>query len=143
MGRDFFNEKDLVEHELGHETCGLEGCTYTASLKQVEIHILHLHSTGLYQKKQKDKNEVKSCKSTSDEESKKWREERKKKFPSVVKSEQAKRQRQLKFARRIKSIETRKQKEFEREEERKRWREEREKLSSPKHKRQNRRNKRK
>ena len=128
----------MVEHELAHETCGLEGCTYTASLKQVEIHILHLHSTGIYQKKQNDKNELNNRIGTSDEESRKWRDERKKNFPSVLKSEQAKRHRQLKFVRRLKSIETRKQKEFEKEEERKRWQEDREKLSSPKHKRQNR-----
>ena len=112
-------------------------------MKQVEIHILHLHSTGIFQKKQKEKSNSSCGIKNSEEESKKWREERKKNFPSVSKSEQAKRQRQLKYDRKIKSIETRKQKELEREEEWKRRKEEREKISDTKEKRQNRRKKRK
>ena len=133
----------MIEHELAHETCGLEGCTYTASVKQVEIHILHLHSNGLYQKQIKQKSLTCSDKVNPDEESKKWREERKKNFPSVSKSEQAKRQRKLKYDRKIKSIETRRQKELEREEEWKKRQEEKEKLSDSKVKRQSRRKKRK
>ena len=128
---------------MAHETCGLEGCTYTASVKQVEIHILHLHSNGLYQKQIKQKSLVCSDKGNSEEESKKWREERKKNFPSVSKSEQAKRQRRLKYDRKIKSIETRRQKELEREEEWRKRQEEKEKLSDSKAKRQSRRKKRK
>ena len=126
-----FLSKELFEHELSHETCGLEGCTYTANPKQVEIHILHLHSTGLYQKRLQSQKEndnstpvaTKTC-GESTEEIKKWREERKKNFPSVVKTEQAVRQRKLRYLRKLKVAETRHQKDVEMQRARQKRREE-------------------
>ena len=105
-----------MDHEVKHETCGLDGCTYTSNPKQVEIHILHLHSTGLYIKRKRNEeiNDTNS-KVMSREEAEKWREERRKKFPSVAKSEQCKRQRKLRYDRKVKFIEDRQRKEIERE----------------------------
>ena len=45
---DFGSEQELLTHEDQHQTCNLEGCTFTAVTKQLEIHILHMHSSGLY-----------------------------------------------------------------------------------------------
>ena len=68
--KTFYSEKELLEHEAEHQTCGLDGCTFTAapsvmnnnadriwvqmamlffvSLQQLEVHILHLHASGLH-----------------------------------------------------------------------------------------------
>ena len=106
----------MSEHEYSHETCGLDGCTYTANPKQVEIHILHLHSTGLYLKQQKKGKELQKSLKEPNKEADEWRELRKKNFPGIQKAEQAKRQRKLKYERKIKFLESRKQKQIERDE---------------------------
>ena len=64
----FKNEKELIEHEESHEVCNLEGCTFTASPKALEEHIMLLHTSGLYARMNKGYEE---------HEVKKWREERK------------------------------------------------------------------
>ena len=106
----------MSEHEYSHETCGLDGCTYTANRKQVEIHILHLHSTGLYLKQQKKGKELQKSSKEPNKEADEWRELRKKNFPGIQKAEQAKRQRKLKYERKLKFLESRKQKQIERDE---------------------------
>ena len=106
----------MSEHEYSHETCGLDGCTYTANPKQVEIHILHLHSTGLYLKQQKKGKELQKSSKEPNKEAEEWRELRKKNFPGIQKAEQAKRQRKLKYERKLKFLESRKQKQIERDE---------------------------
>ena len=106
----------MSEHEYAHETCGLDGCTYTSNPKQVEIHILHLHSTGLYLKQQKKGKEVQKSSKEPNKEADEWRELRKKNFPGIQKAEQAKRQRKLKYERKLKFLESRKQKQIERDE---------------------------
>ena len=105
-----------MEHEYSHETCGLDGCTYTSNPKQVEIHILHLHSTGLYLKQQKKGKELQKSSKEPNKEADEWRELRKKNFPGIQKAEQAKRQRKLKYERKLKFLESRKQKQIERDE---------------------------
>ena len=121
----------MIGHELSHETCGLEGCTYTANSKQVEIHILHLHSTGLYQKrKQMEDNDARKVAKDPPEDIEKWRQQRKKNFPSVSKTEQAKRQRKLRYIRKLENFEARKQREAQREEVLRKRREEREQFKS-------------
>ena len=106
----------MLEHEYSHETCGLDGCTYTSNPKQVEIHILHLHSTGLYLKQQKKGKELQKSSKEPNKEADEWRELRKKNFPGIQKAEQAKRQRKLKYERKLKFLESRKQKQIERDE---------------------------
>lgn len=63
----------LQEHESEHATCGIDGCTYTAHQDVLEKHIMHQHLTGLYNK---------IPQGNSPEEIQKWKEERKKNFPT-------------------------------------------------------------
>ena len=52
-----------------HQTCGLDGCSFTAAAKPLEIHILHMHSSGLYNRVHQG---------NTPEDIAKWRAERKK-----------------------------------------------------------------
>ena len=52
-----------------HQTCGLDGCSFTAAAKPLEIHILHMHSSGLYNRVHQG---------NTPEDVAKWRAERKK-----------------------------------------------------------------
>ena len=66
----FFGTKtELNQHEAEHTTCGLDGCQFTAHPKVLEIHILHLHASGLYKRIEHG---------YSKEAIEKWREGRKK-----------------------------------------------------------------
>lgn len=74
----FFNsQSELEQHEALHETCGLDGCNFTAHPTVLEVHILHLHSTGLYKKIAQGYSKV---------EVEKWRNDRKKNFPTLQRS---------------------------------------------------------
>jgi len=84
---DFGSEQELAAHESQHQTCNLDGCTFTAAAKPLEIHILHMHSSGLYNRVHQG---------DSPEDIAKWRAERKKNYPSVAKSEQAAAQKKVK-----------------------------------------------
>jgi hypothetical protein len=45
----FFNSKQEYDtHVSEHQVCGLDECTFTAHPKALEVHILHLHASGLY-----------------------------------------------------------------------------------------------
>ena len=52
-----------------HQTCGLDGCSFTAAAKSLETHILHMHSSGLYNRVHQGNTR---------EDIAKWRAERKK-----------------------------------------------------------------
>ena len=73
---EFESETALVAHEDDeHETCGLEGCTFTANAEILQDHIMDVHASGLYARLHN--------KGTS-EDTEKWRDERKKHFPTVA-----------------------------------------------------------
>jgi len=94
--RDFATEADLTGHEAGdHQTCGLDGCTFTAASRHLEVHILHMHSSGLYNRVHQG---------NTPEDVAKWRAERKKNYPSVAKSKQAVEQRKFKEDRKHKYL---------------------------------------
>jgi len=93
---DFRSDQDLIKHELEeHQTCGLDGCSFTAAAKPLEIHILHMHSSGLYNRVHQG---------NTPEDIAKWRAERKKNYPSVAKSQQAVEQRKFKEDRKQKYL---------------------------------------
>jgi len=74
--KGFGDQSELEEHEQAHQTCGIDGCTYFAHAEVLDKHIMHQHLTGLY-------NRI--AQGTSPEEIQKWREERKKNFPTKAK----------------------------------------------------------
>lgn len=81
--RDFFSEDELETHVAEHETCGVDGCPYTAHPKLVLNHYKTQHLTGLAGKVWKVK---------TPEEIAKWREERKRNFPTAARVAQRKQQ---------------------------------------------------
>jgi len=95
---DFRTEPELLRHEEDdHVTCGLDGCSFTAGApKTLEIHILHMHSSGLYNKVHQQGN--------TPEDIQKWRAERRKNYPSVAKSAAAEEQRKFKEDRKQKYL---------------------------------------
>eukprot|EP00090_Calanus_glacialis_P002583 TRINITY_DN11935_c0_g1_i3.p1 TRINITY_DN11935_c0_g1~~TRINITY_DN11935_c0_g1_i3.p1 ORF type:complete len:590 (+),score=235.43 TRINITY_DN11935_c0_g1_i3:44-1813(+) len=72
-------EAEFKVHQSEHATCGIDGCGYTAHQDILEKHIMHQHLTGLY-------NRI--AHGDSPEEISKWREERKKNFPTQEKVEE-------------------------------------------------------
>lgn len=64
--RSFLNDMKLQEHLSEHRVCGVEGCKFTAHTKVVDNHIRMQHDTGLYRRM------------ISNDDTEKWRAERKK-----------------------------------------------------------------
>lgn len=48
--RAFTSSGELEEHLSEHETCGLDGCQFTAHPKVVTRHVQMQHATGLFHK---------------------------------------------------------------------------------------------
>ncbi|XP_028159263.1 nuclear fragile X mental retardation-interacting protein 1 [Ostrinia furnacalis] len=69
-----FPSIDLLEkHKHQHQKCNIDGCQFIAHPKVITKHIQMQHSTGLYNK---------IAKLNNPEEIQKWREERKRKYPT-------------------------------------------------------------
>ncbi|KAG7311419.1 hypothetical protein JYU34_002461 [Plutella xylostella] len=73
--RDFRSAQQLQTHIQQHETCNIDGCKFVAHPKVITKHIQMQHSSGLYNK---------IAKLDNPEAIQKWREERKKKYPTKV-----------------------------------------------------------
>ncbi|RUS91190.1 hypothetical protein EGW08_001103 [Elysia chlorotica] len=73
--RGFKTEEKYHEHVAGHMKCSYKDCPFIAAPKLVQLHISLQHRTGLAKK-------VWSME--SEEDVKKWREERKRKFPTAA-----------------------------------------------------------
>ncbi|XP_072936654.1 FMR1-interacting protein NUFIP1 [Epargyreus clarus] len=71
--RGFHTIQLLENHKQQHQKCNIDGCQFIAHPKVITKHIQMQHSTGLFKKISKLDNP---------EEIKKWREERKKKYPT-------------------------------------------------------------
>ena len=69
-------EPEWREHVSQHATCGIDGCTYTAHQDVLEKHIRHQHLTGFYQR---------IVQGNSPEDIEKWRQERRKNWPTQLK----------------------------------------------------------
>ena len=63
-------------HVSQHATCGIDGCGYTAHQDILEKHIMHQHMTGFY-------NRI--VQGNTPEDIEKWREERRKNWPTQMK----------------------------------------------------------
>lgn len=72
--RGFKTDEKYQEHINGHEKCSVEGCTYLAAPKLVQLHYRLHHSTGLAKK-------IWTLESKEDIE--KWRNERKRNYPTA------------------------------------------------------------
>lgn len=70
---DFVSKDLLGKHKSEHTTCGVDGCKFTASGKMVQKHVTEQHESGLYDK-------LKNI--DTPEDIVKWREERKRKYPT-------------------------------------------------------------
>ena len=73
--RDLFSDDVFRAHVAEHETCGVDGCPYTAHPKLVLNHYKTQHVTGLAGK---------VWKVQTPEDIAKWREDRKRNFPTVA-----------------------------------------------------------
>lgn len=73
--RGFPTADALDRHNQQHQKCNIDGCQFVAHPKVITKHIQMQHSTGLYKKIPKLDNP---------EEIQKWREERKKKYPTRI-----------------------------------------------------------
>lgn len=71
--RDFRSEDQLQEHQSQHQKCGIDGCKFVGHELIVSKHIQMQHSTGLYER-------LKNL--NTPEDILKWREERKKRYPT-------------------------------------------------------------
>lgn len=71
--RGFATVNLLERHKQQHQKCNIDGCQFVAHPKMITKHIQMQHSSGLYKRISKLDNP---------EEIKKWREERKKNFPT-------------------------------------------------------------
>lgn len=81
--RDCYSEDGLRAHVAEHETCGVDGCPYTAHPKLVLNHYKTQHVTGLA---------AKVWKIQTPEDIAKWREDRKRNFPTVARTAQRKKE---------------------------------------------------
>jgi hypothetical protein len=72
--RGWETEEELNEHLEGHISCEIDGCSFSGHPKIVALHVKLQHSTGLFQKIPKSKDQ---------EEIKKWIEERKRYYKST------------------------------------------------------------
>ncbi|KAK9888373.1 hypothetical protein WA026_000625 [Henosepilachna vigintioctopunctata] len=70
--RDFPTQQLFEKHMSEHKVCRIDGCTFTAHEKIIEAHIMHQHSTGLYDR-------IRNC--NTPEDISKWVEERKRNHP--------------------------------------------------------------
>ena len=84
--RDCFSEDGLRAHVAEHETCGVDGCPYTAHPKLVLNHYKTQHVTGLA---------AKVWKIQTPEDIAKWREDRKRNFPTAARTAQRKKELRL------------------------------------------------
>ncbi|KAI8427904.1 hypothetical protein MSG28_002250 [Choristoneura fumiferana] len=76
-----FRTADILEkHKQQHQKCNIDGCQFIAHPKVITKHIQMQHASGLYKK---------IAKLQDPEEIKKWREERKKKYPTKENVEKA------------------------------------------------------
>ncbi|CAB3250030.1 unnamed protein product [Arctia plantaginis] len=73
--RGFPTAEILEKHKQQHQKCSIDGCQFVAHPKVITRHIQMQHASGLYKKISKLNNP---------EEIKKWREERKKKYPTIT-----------------------------------------------------------
>lgn len=73
--RSFKSQDLLSAHVSEHVTCGIDGCTFTAHPKIIQNHIQMQHETGLA---------AQIMRLNTPEEIEKWREERKRKFPTAA-----------------------------------------------------------
>lgn len=71
--RDFRDAEQLSEHLQQHQKCGIDGCKYDGHELMVTKHIQMQHSSGLYEK-------IKNL--STPEDINKWREERRKRYPT-------------------------------------------------------------
>ena len=74
--RQVGGQLEYKEHISQHATCGIDGCTYTAHQDILEKHIRHQHLTGFYQR---------IVQGNSPEDIEKWRQERRKNWPTRLK----------------------------------------------------------
>lgn len=77
--RGFYTDAHLQQHISEHQNCGIDGCQFTGHELMVSKHIELQHSTGLYDK-------IKNLQTP--EEIEKWREERRRRYPSQKNIEQ-------------------------------------------------------
>ncbi|XP_049802179.1 nuclear fragile X mental retardation-interacting protein 1 isoform X2 [Schistocerca nitens] len=89
--RSFRSEETLTEHLSQHQTCGLEGCQFTAHAAVVMRHVEMQHATGLYSKI--------SAITDKPEDIAKWISERKKRYPTKENIEKQKKEREEKMKR--------------------------------------------
>lgn len=71
--RDFPSRDLLDKHKSEHITCGIDGCKFVGHPAVVQKHVTQQHESGLYEK-------LKNIETPED--IMKWREERKKKYPT-------------------------------------------------------------
>lgn len=71
---DFKSNFELKNHKDKHETCSVDGCSFTGIANVLSEHVLNQHNSGLY-------DTIKRL--NTPEEIEKWREERKRRYPSV------------------------------------------------------------
>ncbi|CAK1549930.1 unnamed protein product [Leptosia nina] len=71
--RGFRTQSILENHKKQHQKCNIDGCQFIAHPKVITRHIQMQHSTGLYKK---------IANLTNAEEIEKWRQERRKKYPT-------------------------------------------------------------
>ncbi|XP_023949779.2 FMR1-interacting protein NUFIP1 [Bicyclus anynana] len=72
--KGFTTARFLETHKLQHQKCNIDGCQFVAHPKIITKHIQMQHSTGLFQRISKLNNP---------EDIKKWREERRKRYPTL------------------------------------------------------------
>ncbi|XP_041978129.1 nuclear fragile X mental retardation-interacting protein 1 [Aricia agestis] len=71
--KGFQTAHQLEKHKSAHQKCNIDGCQFIAHPNIITKHIQMQHATGLYKR---------IAKLNDPEEIKKWREERKKKYPT-------------------------------------------------------------
>ncbi|XP_005103615.1 nuclear fragile X mental retardation-interacting protein 1 [Aplysia californica] len=88
--RGFKTEEKYQEHVDGHQQCSFKDCPFIAAPKLVQLHVAMQHRSGLAKK---------VYNLGSEEDVTKWREERRKNFPTVENVEKKKQIREERIAR--------------------------------------------